>query len=406
MSLADLDRTRRALAEAVERIRQNLVELELDPGRELLQGAPLEGRTAAAWSAANAELSELWRQHGQLEALLERAGELRSARRIRPEQLDTLRDLLEGPSIGLSSRAVPMADRALLGTAEVTQRCSPAELLDRMSAAFDRVKTVVGQIGSAWETVVPRLDGARRLQLDTRRLAEALGEPGRADLEQAGERVATLGAAVTADPLSIDSTDLDVLVRELQMIHNELESTAELSRDFEHRFTVAQELVGQVRTAVAESEAAREELMVKIASPNAPAPASSGLGPGRGPGDELDSGLAEIVALAEARAWRDARIALERWTARATAMLEAARRSAEANRAPIEARNQLRALLEAYQAKAKHLGLIEDPELAELFTCAREELYHAPTDLDRGGQLVRRYQEALSGSGTAEETPR
>ncbi len=398
MSLADLDTTRRALAEAVERIRQNLVELELDPGRELLQGAPLEARTAAAWSAANAELSELWRQHGLLEALLERAGELRSARRIRPEQLDELRDLLEGRSIELSSSAVPMADRALLGTAEVTQRCSPAELLDRMSAAFDRVKTVVGEIGGAWETLVPQLDGARRLLLETRRFAEKLGEAGRADLEQAAQRVGALGAGVTADPLSVASADLDVLVRELQMIRNELESTAELSRDFAHRFTVARDLVRQLRAAVAESETARDELIVKISAPNAES-AAPGLG------DELDVELAEIVALAEARAWREARIALERWTARTAAMLEAARRSVVANRAPIEARNQLRALLDAYQAKAKHLRLIEDPDLAELFTSAREELYNAPTDLERGGQLVRRYQEALSGSRTTEETP-
>ena len=400
MNLAELDTTQKQLAQATERIRQNLVELELDPGRELLQGAPLEGRTAAAWSAANAELSELWRQHGQLEALLERAGELRSARRIRPEQLEELGELLEGQSIELSTSAVPMAERALLESAEQTQRCSPAELLERMSRAFDRVKTVVGEIGGAWEALVPRLDGARRLLLDTRHLAEELGEPGRPDLEQAGQRVGALGAAVTADPLSIASTDLDVLVRELQMIHNELESTAELSRDFEHRVTVAQELVGQVRTAVAESEAARDELIVKIASPNAPESAAPGLG------DELDSELAAIVALAEAHAWRDARIALERWTASTTAMLEAARRSADANRAPIEARNQLRALLDAYRAKAKRLGRIEDADLAELFASAREELYHAPTDLGRAGRLVRRYQEALSGARTTEETPR
>jgi hypothetical protein len=400
MSLADLDTTRRALTEAVERIRQNLVELELDPGRELLEGAPLEGRTAAAWSTANTELSELWRQHGLLEALLERAGEVRSGRRMRPEQLDELSDLLEGRSIELSSSAVPMADRALLGTSEVTQRCSPAELLDRMSAAFDRVKTVVGEIGGAWETLVPRLDGARRLLLETRRFAEELGEPGRADLEQAAQRVGALGAVVTADPLSVASVDLDALVRELQMIRNELESTAELSRDFAHRFTVAQDLVRQVRTAMAESAAARDELIVKISAPNAAEPAAPGLI------DELDSELVEIVALAEAPAWRDARIAVERWTARTTAILKAARRGVDANRAPIEARNQLRALLDAYQAKAKHLGLIEDPDLAELFACAREELYHAPTDLERGGQLVRRYQEALSGSRATKETPR
>jgi hypothetical protein len=72
-------------------------------------------------------------------------------------------------------------------------------------------------------------------------------------------------------------------------------------------------------------------------------------------------------------------------------------------RAPIHARNQFRALLDAYQAKAKGLGLVEDPELAAGFVRAQAALYTAPTDLAIAAQLVRGYQQAVSGLPAAEE---
>ncbi len=77
-----------------------------------------------------------------------------------------------------------------------------------------------------------------------------------------------------------------------------------------------------------------------------------------------------------------------------------------ANRAPIEARNQLRALLEAYQVKAGRLGAVEDPELARIFAQAHQALYTAPTDLALVAQLVRRYQEILSAARPAPEVIR
>jgi hypothetical protein len=78
--------------------------------------------------------------------------------------------------------------------------------------------------------------------------------------------------------------------------------------------------------------------------------------------------------------------------------LEDALRTHLANRAPIEARDQFRALLEAYQVKAKRLGLLEDPRLADIFDRAHDALYTAPTDLALAARLVRSYQESLSGS--------
>jgi hypothetical protein len=86
---------------------------------------------------------------------------------------------------------------------------------------------------------------------------------------------------------------------------------------------------------------------------------------------------------------------LEDWTGGANARLDEAKRALRANRTPIEARNQLRALLEAYQVKAGRLGLIEDPRLERLFARAHEALYTAPTDLTLAAPLVREYQEAL-----------
>ena len=52
-------------------------------------------------------------------------------------------------------------------------------------------------------------------------------------------------------------------------------------------------------------------------------------------------------------AWREARRRLDGWNERTSALLDEAERILRANRAPIESRNQFRALLDAYQVKAK-----------------------------------------------------
>jgi hypothetical protein len=86
--------------------------------------------------------------------------------------------------------------------------------------------------------------------------------------------------------------------------------------------------------------------------------------------------------------------------------LDEARRLLRVTRVPIEARNQLRALLDAYQVKAKRLGLVEDAEVADAYTRAQAVLYSAPTDLNSAAQLVRAYQEAVNGSPSSTEALR
>jgi hypothetical protein len=389
MKMNELDDKLQRLHEAGEQIAGNLVELEIDSSRQLLEASRLEGESAARWSAASATLTELWQWHGLLQAVLERAAKVRGGRRF-----DQLLALLEGPSIELSKSEVPLANRDLLGSPEVSVRCSPDELLVRMSSAFDQVKTVLAGIGGAWETLIPGLDAARPLLAESTRLAEELGESERRDLESASHMLAALSASITTDPLSVAAGDLDGLIQSLQAIRADLESTAALRRELDVRLADARGLLERLRRAVRAGQAAHEAVVVKISVPAAPqAPQLR---------DDLEAKLWEIAALAQRRAWLQARRMLDEWTLSTNELLAEAERLLGANRAPIEARNQFRALLEAYQVKAQRLGMVEDPALADIFAQAHEALYNAPSDLALVAQLVRRYEEALS---SAQPTP-
>lgn len=139
MNRDDLDHELTRLQEASQRIATNLVELEIDSSRQLLEASSLTGIPAARWAAA-----------------------------------DELTALLEGPSIELARSPVPLADRDLLGSSEITCRRTAGELIARMSTAFDEAKTVVSEFAAAWNALTPRLTGARAVLEQTRALALAL----------------------------------------------------------------------------------------------------------------------------------------------------------------------------------------------------------------------------------------
>ena len=393
MKLDDLDRELERLRETSERVAANLVELEIDSSRQLLETSTLSGESAARWSSASAALTDLWEWRGLLERFLERSQELRRARRA-----DELRSLISGPSIELARSQIPLAERDLLGSSEVAVRCTADQLLERMSDAFDGVKTVVAQFGEAWNTLTPRVTAAREMLDRTRALAALIGESDRTDLIEAADRLARLSAALTSDPLSVAPGTVDRLTDSLDAIRRDLEASAALRRDLDARLADSRALLGQLHTAIDGAQAAHEELLVKIAVPSAPAAPELP--------EDLDGELDQVAALARSGAWRDARRRLDRWTSRSRELLADAERILHANRAPIEARNQLRALLEAYQVKATRLGAVEDPELERIFAQAHQALYTAPTDLALVAPLVRRYQEILSASRAEPEAIR
>ncbi|MEA2197803.1 MAG: hypothetical protein QOJ25_1854 [Solirubrobacteraceae bacterium] len=391
MTPDELESKAERLRETSARIGANLVELEVDASRQLLDASTLTGQSAARWSAASAALTELWQEHRLLQELLERAAGLRGARHA-----TALRALLEGPSIELSSADVPLADRGLLDGPQTVVHCSPDELLARMSTGFDGVKAALSEIGAAWDVQLPRLEAARAVLAQSIALAAELGEARREDLGRAAHDLDRLGAALLADPLAVAPADVDTLTRSLAAIHADLAASTALRRELDARALAARDLLDELSAAIAAAQAAHDEVTVKISVPTAPAAPELP--------EDLEPQLTELVTVARGGAWREARHLLDQWTARTRALLAEAQRVLAANRAPIDARNDFRALLEAYQVKAKRLGVLEDQRVAAIFDEAHQALYNAPTDLALVGQLVRRYQEALSG-GALPSTP-
>ena len=342
MKLDDLDRELTRIKEASERVAANLVELEIDSSRRLLEASTLTGESAEQWSAASVALTQLWEWRGLLEGFLERAQELKRS----PRRADELHALLTGPAIELSRSEVPLAERDLLSSPEVSVRCNADELLARMSRAFDEVKTVVARFGAAWETVTPRLAEARAALDRAQATAAPLGEAQRTDLEEAARRIGELTTRLGSDPLTVALDEPARLLDSLHAIERDLDATAALRRDFDARLGDARTRLGRLETLLGEARAAHEELLVKISAASAPAP------PGAGEQDGLRGELDRIATLAASGAWREARRRLDAWTDRVVAAVGELEGVVRANRAPLEARNQLRALLEAYQVKA------------------------------------------------------
>jgi hypothetical protein len=348
----------------------------------------MEGESATRWGEASTTLAQLWQWHALLEALLDRAVKLRGARpRVPEKRLQELRELLEGASIELSSEHVPLEQRDLLGGSQTALRCTPEELLERSSAAFDEAKTVLAAAGNTWDALLPRLHAARATLEVSTELGGALGEGEPPGLDRARERLMKLTEKLSKDPLSVSGEEVGELERSLQAVRDDLDSLDEMRREIATQLADARELLEELRRVAREGADAHQQALAKIAAPTVPVPLSVD--------GALGSQLEDVEKIARHGAWREARAVLEQWTARARSLLEQARRIACENSAPIETRNELRGLLDACQAKATRLGLIEDPRLAGMFEQAHDSLYTAPTDVVRASELVHRYRHAL-----------
>jgi hypothetical protein len=399
MSLQEIDSTLQRLRDAAEAIAANLLEVELDPNRGLLDSGMLEGESATRWGAASTTLTQLWQWHALLEQLLQRATGLRGTRpRLPAKRLEELSELLEGASIELSSEHVPLEQRDLLGGPQAALRCTPDELLTRSAAAFEEAKVVLVAVGNAWDTLLPRLHAARLMLRESAELARALGEGEPPDLVRARERLSDLDERLAKDPLSVSGEEVGELEQSLQALHSDLEGLDRLRREIATPLADARKLLDELRRVAREGVDTREQALVKIAAPAIQEPLS--------PEDALESRLEDIEKIARYGAWREARAVLEQWTARTRSLLDRARRIAYANGAPIQARNELRGLLDACQAKAMRLGLIEDPRLSGMFERAHDSLYTAPTDLAKATGLVHRYRHALAQSVPSREVLR
>jgi hypothetical protein len=398
MTLVELDQERQRLAVTSEHIGENLMELERDPTREMLGLAVLDGVTATRWATADQGREQLWTWFAKLTSVLDEATQVRGTRRsLSPAQEAALRDLLTGPSIELSADTVPIHLRGLDGARRPTSRCTPDELIEMMTAAFNDLRDVVAATQFAWDQLVPRVATARAA------LDELADEPRGLDAEIAPElarlrpRLDELGRALMADPVAADAAEIDRLEAEIRALHDDLSGAVALREDLDLQLEHADAVLAEVRDATQRALDAHDEVRLKIVDPIVPAPAPM-------PRD-LGDGLARVRELAERGQWRAARTELDAWSERAETALQRARDDAARNRGPIDERNELRGRLDGYQAKATAYGLLEDRAVSDAYNAAFDELHIAPTDLARAHALVQRYQRVVSGDPT-EKGPR
>jgi chromosome segregation ATPase len=245
---------------------------------------------------------------------------------------------------------------------------------------------------------VPRLRDARSAFAEVSANATALGEGAAPELAVIGRRIDELGEQVASDPISANSAEFDSLEAELLALRTGWEAARGLREDILERLDRARSTMDEIRRATSAAAEAHAEVIVKIADPGTAAPEAVD----RTLAEELD----EVIASSDQGNWRATHHALETWTARAEQALAATHECARANRAPIEARNELRGRLDAYNAMAHDIGMLEDAAAHERYERARNVLYTAPTDLTRASELVRDYQDALSVQQSDRKEPR
>jgi hypothetical protein len=376
-------------------IQANLLELDGSFGKRLLAGAALTGQTKRRWDTAAATLATLWQVYSAYSAAVDRAAEA-VAGRLGPRELAAVTALLTGPSVQLTSGPAPLAGRDLAdsGREELTLVTAVA----RMRRAFASVTEVVAAAEQVWTEMAGRLDtiGAE-LDRVTRLTTTLNDEAVTGNLAASQAKLAQQRDTLNGDPLSlwqgsaVDVSPADRLAERVTSIAASVDELVRLRDEARDRIAKVTAAADRARAARDDAVAAWQQAAAKIAPEAMPPP----------PGNlaDLSGRLAGLDALLAAGRWIRLSSELDllerELAAAATKFIDTER----AVVALMNRRDELRGLLDAYQAKAARLGAVEDPGLTERYNYARGLLWTAPCDLAAAADAVTGYQQAVLALG-------
>ncbi|MFE0462627.1 hypothetical protein ACFW1A_25565 [Kitasatospora sp. NPDC058965] len=422
LSREEVDRELTRLSAEREAVESALLALQDHPGRRLLEGAALSGRTEERWQVASQGLSLLWTFFDRYSEALASARAVRS-RRVRPSspELAELSELLRGRAVTVSGAQLPDAARQLAGPARLVEQVSLAELMDRMNAWYATVLEVVSAADAVWSALPARIDlllaelrrvatlagsvgvraGAHPLGDDLARLEQQLTElraevladplalwrPARVPSQRGHESPTTVAAAQAAAAGAVDTERFDRAGRELDGIRVELEQLLRLRDEADERLHQVADLLHRADATLGEARQARGEVLAKIAATEVPAVP--------GPSGTLRDGLHQAAELRQQGLWHRLAPLLDALEEQSAQELQRARASLTEVTAPLAVRAELRGRLDAYKAMAARLGVAEDPEVIERYEKARWLLWSAPCDLRAAAAAVARFQQAL-----------
>ena len=214
-------------------------------------------------------------------------------------------------------------------------------------------------------------------------------------LAAAGAELGRLREVLNTDPLAlwqqgrVDTGRLERLRTQAAAAVTRAGELARVRADAQRRIAAAQAAVAAAAAAGHDATAARERAAAKIAVLPPPPAQTAG----------LDVRAATLDTLKAEGRWT--RLAAE-LDAIETEAATAEQRYRDAERVAtvlLGRRDELRGLLDAYQAKAARLGAAEDTALTVRYQEARELLWTAPCDLAAASAAVTGYQQAILAFG-------
>ncbi len=381
-------------------IQANLLELDRSFGKRLLAGAALTGQTNVRWDKAARTLAGLWELYSAYSAVVDAAAEA-VAGRLGPKELVQVTELLAGPSVHLDRSRDPLAplagrDLADSGREQLTLTVTVA----RMRRSFADLTEVVTAAEQVWNEMAGRLDAVGEQLARMTPLAATLGDEALAgNLTAAEGKLARLRYVLNTDPLSlwrgaadpgcasVDTSGADRLRERVAAAAARVDELVRLRDD-------ANDRIAEVTAAAATARAARDDAIAawRRAAEKFTAQA---LPPEPPDIADLSARLASLDALLSAGRWPRLSAGLDEVQHQLAVVTGQFRDTERAAVALLDRREELRGLLEAYQAKAARLGAAEDPGLTERYDRARGLLWTAPCDLTAAADAVTGYQQAV-----------
>ena len=377
-------------------IQANLLELDNSFGKRLLAGAALTGESRKRWDAVAADLTILWQTFDAYSAVVDRAAELLAGlRRSATRELAEISSLLYETSVNLARPSPALARGDLTGTgeAQVTLAAAVAD----MRRAFTPATAVVNAAEAVWnETAEPLQQIGDQLAAARRQLAGVDSDAQGQDLGVAEADLAQLRDVLNHDPLAlwqggkVDTSRIARLRDRAAAAASAAGKLAALRDNASARIAAASAAVTAAAAARQDAVAARDRATAKIVVVALPAPPDlSG----------LTARLAEATSLQAAGRWTRLAAELDLIEKQAAAALAQCREAERYATALLDRREELRGLLDAYQARAARLGGAEDSDLDARYARARELLWTAPCDLAAATAAVTGYQQAVLALG-------
>ncbi len=394
MTGATLDAVDRRIAElraTAERIAQNLVELDNDVTRQVLEASSsLAGQTADRWHDAQGRLSSLWQGQLALADVLERVVDERGSKSSLPRAaLGRLTALLDGPSVSVARPDVP---RALTEGTAPTDTFTVDEVMARMSSDYDSVTALVSEVAAVWTVTVPRLGALEATVTELEAAADADTARRPNDLAAARRAIADAEDLARSDPLAVSDDVLTTIATMVERASTSLRATLAARREIQGDLAAAGASLEECAGALERARVTGTEAAAKIVLPETEPSALGRLGTVI---DELQHELAAASRLANASPADAARV-VRALAPRVAGLRDQIDELETSELAALATREELRGRLDAYRAKAQALGRGEDLELDRLYVDARDILYSAPCDLVEAEARVTAYQRSIS----------